>query len=45
MSINNTIIMFLFQVDLNERVVGSDLLNESHNEVEEHAPLSVMQVM
>lgn len=37
--------MFLFQVDLDERVVGSDLPNESHNEIEEHAQLSAMQVM
>ena len=37
--------MFLFQVDLNERVIGSDLPNESHNEAEEYAPLSAMQVM
>ncbi|KAM3347075.1 hypothetical protein ACQJBY_021194 [Aegilops geniculata] len=33
----------LIQVDLNERVVGSDLPNESHNKAEEYAPLSAMQ--
>ena len=37
--------MFLFQVDLNETVASNDLPNESHNEAEEYAPLSAMQVM
>ena len=36
--------MFLFQADLNESIVGSDLPNESHNEVEEHGPLSVLEI-
>ncbi|KAM3408059.1 hypothetical protein ACQJBY_001370 [Aegilops geniculata] len=33
------------EVGRNEKVVGSDLPNESHNEAEEYAPLSAMQVM
>ncbi|XP_073355438.1 uncharacterized protein [Aegilops tauschii subsp. strangulata] len=31
------------RVDLDERVVGGDLPNESHDEAEEYAPLSAMQ--
>ena len=39
-----TIILFLFQVDLNKGVAGSDLPNELYKKAEEHAPLSAMQV-
>uniref|UniRef100_R7WCY9 Deoxyhypusine synthase n=1 Tax=Aegilops tauschii TaxID=37682 RepID=R7WCY9_AEGTA len=36
------IFVYMF-VDLDERVVGGDLPNESHDEAEEYAPLSAMQ--
>ncbi|XP_044972468.1 uncharacterized protein LOC123439910 [Hordeum vulgare subsp. vulgare] len=40
---NEFVTMGSDEVDLDERVVGSDLPNESHNEIEVHARLSAMQ--